>query len=510
MTCDTARDWLFAGHDGLLSAAERAELRAHRRDCPACAAEAAELSETYAVIGRELRAITDPIAPSAAFWAGLSAGLDAIDVERRVEARAAGRRASPPRRNLLIRRWAAASALAAALLGAAFGTGGLQEAWASLQHRLTFLATFGIGQVEPTALVGGPAATGDTQLRLTVRELVSGRRVTLLAYEVRGRALTAPSTNPPVADGVDASLIDDRGHRYLPTYWLPAHRGSDRGIPIVRGLLAFPPLPQQTRRVRLVAKRLPLAQPAAGPWSIAITLRAADAHAEVTSMPIDAAALRQGIRIAVTYLTRTTDATILDLAGSVVDGPLAGGTVVSLDPDQANGEMAPTLRIGGSVLYPDPPALPAPVRQQALPGPEFGFGPPRPSGGTATLRLASVAVRLPASAAAILPIASGATRAVSLGPTGTVTLGTAPSTPPPGLGLEGVRQLRIAVRFPPPGPHGTLERLTLQLSGVYRIVSRDDPALTIAWTGRAGAVRVIISDPVIVVRGPWTIPLQLR
>lgn len=241
MLCDTAREWLLDDWLGLLDAAQRAALRAHIDECPFCRAEQEGLAAAYATLARAVPAIAAPITASPAFMGRVAASLDAVDADRL----APGRPPFPVRTHLrasLIRRWSVTVALAATIIATLVGTGGLRHAWAGLHQHFTFLPSFGVGQVESTALVSAaPASASNGTLTLTVDDLVAGLRVTLLAYHLEGRALVG-SGAPVIADALEAALIDARGRRYAPTWVLPATRSWAHGVPVVGGLLAFQPL----------------------------------------------------------------------------------------------------------------------------------------------------------------------------------------------------------------------------------------------------------------------------
>lgn len=507
MTCDRARDMFFEAQDGLQAPADRARLHAHLAGCDACRAEFARLTDAAAALTTGLYAMAGAIVPSPAFWHDLTAGLDGIDTER---APAPSVVAAQPNgmvrlRAALVHRWMLAAALLAALVAALLGSGGLQQAWADLRHRLYFLPVVGVGQVDQTALVATSAASASNgTLTLTVRDVVAGRHITLLLYQISGPALAVPDASAQVADAVDAALIGARGTRYIPLSVLQSTRGTVHGVQTVQGGLAFTPLARDERTVVLQASRLPLA-PIGRPWSVRIALQPVGATAAITSRPVDSSAVHRGIRLSVTDLTRTDAATVVDMAARIEAGPYAGGSVVSLTPETAVGAYAPVLSRGsGAGLAARLAPLPAPVRLVALPQPEFVF-PPLPAGhGAFSLRVAAVGVL--GTDRMALRIDAGAAQTVRLGGF-TLRMDARAVVPPAALGMGDERRLRLSVAFPAAMGTGALQRVTLLLDGVAYAISRDNPSVDLPLPAGRTSVQATLEQPLISVQGPWLIGL---
>ena len=500
-TCDAARDLLFDEHAGLLDDQRLAELRTHLAGCAACRVEEADLSRAYGVLSHGVRAPSAAAAPSAAFYHGLEARLDAVDAER-ARARRPGR---PARRR---RWWGAIAALAAALAAGLIVSGGAAQAWAALRQLFYVVPAVEVGQQEATALVAvAPAASNNGTLTLTVTGLVSGRRVTLVSYRLSGRALTAPSSTAPVADAVQAVLVDGRGHRYELRYWLPITRGAGPGsVPRVEGLLAFPALDAGTRTARFEAARLPLAPPGR-PWTVRLSLRPAAAGGAQTSLPVNSSAVHHGVRLAVTDLTRAGGATVVDMDSAVAGGPYRGGSVVSLAPEQAIGPFAPELTTVGGAIGARISPLPAPVRQALLARPELVFPAVIAPGAASFVVVPAVQVSVPGSA--IATVSGGmAPRTLRLGATGVTVVRADIVALPAALGLGDERRLSLTLAFPPARVDGTLDSVDVVVDGVGRTVERADPRVDIPLTPGQRGVTIAVQRPIVTVEGPWSLAVR--
>lgn len=506
MNCENARDLLLAEQDDLLEAGERAELRAHLETCPECRAEQAAIREAYTVLIGGVREMVEPIVPSAAFWQSLTAELDAIDAARLP--------ASARRPALLIawrRRAVAGVVLLAAAVASVLAVAGPQNAWAAVRHLLYAVPFVGLwlGQVAPTALVvTAPQTTSNGAVRLTVTGLVAGRRATLLSYALSGNALASGSPAASVADAVDAALIGAHGRRYVATYWVPVTRSIERGVPVVRGAIGFTALASDEKSVRLVAVRLPYAPLAARPWSLTLPLQQAAASAALTAIPVDRGEVYGGVRLSVTDVTYARGATVVDLSSQIVGGLYSGGTVTSLTPETALGAFAPFIRRAHQgTIAAAPTTLQPLLRQALLTQPEFVFPiVPRSRAGLA-LVVPSLGVQMRASAGLIVRDGM-APRTVALGTTTITIARTQVVTPPAGLGLGDERRLRLTLAFPAARAAGTLQSVSIVAAGVSQSVSRDDPRIEIPLTGGQRGVSISVENPLIGVRGPWTISLD--
>jgi len=422
-----------------------------------------------------------------------------------------GRRARPARPAVWI-------GVAAAILAGLFASGALRHAWAALRQLLFFVPGIGgagVGQQGPTALVlASPASTGAGTLTLTVTGLVSGRRATLVAYTLSRRALAAPAGSAPVADAVEATVSDGRGRSFAPRYWFPVTRGLERGAPAVSGLLAFPALDAGTRIAVLRAAQLPLAPPGR-PWTLRLALHPAGSGGVQTSYPVDSGATRHGVRVAVTDVTLAGRSIVVDMATTIEGGPLAGGRVVSLEPGQAVGGLAPTFSTGTAAGTRTVAALvsplPAPLDRDVLPRPEFVFPTTiRTAGGAdgaARVTVPAVAARAP-GAATIVVRAGSRGRAVRVGPATIAVAHGRIVAPPAALGLGDERRLELTLAFPPARPDGALESVDVVVDGVGRTVSRDDPRVEIPLAAGQQAVRVTLANPLVSMRGPWTLTVR--
>jgi len=500
-SCDAAGDLLFDEHEGPLDDRRRAELREHLATCAACRVEEADLSRAYRVLSRGVHELAAAAAPSAAFYHGLEARLDAVDAGR-----AGVRRPRWPARHR--RWWGAIAALAAALAAGSIVSGGVAHAWAALRQLFYVVPAVEVGQQEAMALVAeAPASSGNGTLTLTVTGLVSGRRAALVSYRLSGRALTAPSSTALVADAVQAVLVDGRGRRYEPRYWLPVTRGAGpNGVPTVEGLLAFPALDARTQAVRFEAARLPLA-PSGRPWTVRLSLRPAAAGGAQSSVPVNSSAVHQGVRLTVTDLTLAGRETVVDMDSAVAGGPYRGGSVVSLTPEQAVGAFAPVLTsVGGAVGARTSP-LPAPVRQALLARPEFVF-PAAIAPGAASFVVVP-AVRVSAPGGATMMVSGGmASRTLRLGATSVTVARADIVTPPAALGLGDERLLRLTLAFPPARADGTLDSVDVVVDGVGRAVERADPRVEIPLTPGQRAATIAVQRPLVTVSGPWTLAVR--
>jgi len=76
------------------------------------------------------------------------------------------------------------------------------------------------------------------------------------------------------------------------------------------------------------------------------------------------------------------------------------------------------------------------------------------------------------------------------------------------LGLGDERRLELTLAFPPARPDGALESVDVVVDGVGRTVSRDDPRVEIPLAAGQQAVRVTLANPLVSMRGPWTLTVR--
>ncbi len=395
--------------------------------------------------------------------------------------------------------------VAAAACAALFASGGPRHAWAALRQLLYYVPIVGTGQVEPAALVADrPVSASDGAVTLTVTGVVAGRHATLVSYGARGASLASGGASASVADALDATLGDAAGHGAAPLSWVPARRGADHGVPAIHGLMIFPALPRGARTAYLRVARLPYTPLSRG-WTLALPLHPVTGGGARSSQPIDQGVTVRGIRLTATDLTRTGDATVVDLSATIQGGPYSGGAIVSLAPEQAIGSYAPVLSSGRASYDAARAVLPATVRSRVLPQPEFVYPPVPHRAEPLSLTVPAVAVRRQDRATLTVPVGAGR-RTAPLGQT-TLILTSTVVTPPAALGLDNTRHTRLAIGFPAASSDATLQSVDVVVDGVSQTVSRDDPTVDLPLTSGQRAVHVVIENPVVAVNGPWTVTL---